>query len=1257
MKIASIMQDTFLPLMKDAAGITGADLAVYSNRALETSPELCTKALEELKTADLILLYRTNYQFWDTIEDQIRTLRETKPIICVGADASHWGLSSVRPDIATTCYKYFLGDGRENIQRLFTYLLAEFGGSTQKPLPPLETPWQGIFHPKTGPRIFDSIEQYLAWYNPDPAKPWIGIITSRSIWISGDLGIDQKLIDDIENEGCSVLPVFTNITADEKTGSLDLREIIDRYFIHNGIFTIQALIKLTSYMLGNNAGDYLANINIPVFQPVITSYATLNEWKEMSCLSSDLSWSIVMPEFEGIIEPLMLGSTHMTKDDDYHRTALPDRSRKIAGRIRQWINLSQKPASERKLVFILNNNPCSSVEANIGSAAHLDTAESVVGILYSLQKNGYTVTSPGTGKELMDMFMEKKAISEFRWTTTSEIIRCGGTLDLMDNELYLSYFSTLTEEARQKMIQTWGIPPGEGMVNNGRILITGLPFGNAIVAVQPKRGCYGARCDGEVCKILHDPECPPTHQYLATYYYFTKIFGADAIIHVGTHGNMEFLPGKGTALSENCFPDIAGGTTPMLYIYNTDNPAEGVIAKRRVYAALIGHMQTVLTSGSLYEKYAQLDDLLTEYETARHDPARCHALRHLILDAAAAANLHELELSHDTPMDETVRRCHEVLSRIRNTQIQLGMHTFGKIPEHEKRVDLINSILRYDTGKTTPRRILAAVYNLDFDETVRNQDRFCRELGMSNGAVLEWLDNKVRLCIRHAASGNTTSWSELLGIPVPETLTTQLDAALARIKDINSRLEASDELSSLHNALKGGYIPPGPSGHITRGHEDVLPTGRNFYSFDPGRVPTKAAWRVGKRLADLLVSRYISESGKTPETVAFNWNSSDLLTSDGEMMAEMIALLGAEPVWDTSGQVRNYRIRPENELEYPRIDITAHISGIMRDNFSDSINYLDSIIRTVADLAEPETKNLIRKHVIEETENHQTDFQKATSRFFSCKPGVYTASGVNLAILAGAWKDEKDLAEIYLTTNGYAYGGERKGEAAHEQFAASLSHVSVTFNKVSSDETDLLGCCCYFGGHGGMTAAARHITGENVKAYYGDTREPSNVQVTTLADEIRRIVRTKLLNPRWIEGMKEHGYKGASDMMKRITRVYGWEASTQEVDDWVFDDITRTFVTNPEMKQFFEENNPYAIEEISRRLLEANSRGLWDPDPELLDELKNSYLEIESWLEDKAGDGEFQGGSVDIITAAEIESWGGEIQNVMKTVHRRFPKN
>jgi len=370
-------------------------------------------------------------------------------------------------------------------------------------------------------------------------------------------------------------------------------------------------------------------------------------------------------------------------------------------------------------------------------------------------------------------------------------------------------------------------------------------------------------------------------------------------------------------------------------------------------------------------------------------------------------------------------------------------------------------------------------------------------------------------------------------------------------------------------------------------------------------------------------------------------------------------LIGVEPIWK-DGKVREYKIISLEELNRPRIDVTIRVSGITRDCFYNCIELIDDAIQEVSQLDEPEEMNYLKKHVTEASgndgsgdgdgnDNRDGDGGENCARIFASKPGTY-GNGVNLAVYASAWKEDKDLSDVYVYWNGYSYGKGVFGDESHDKFIEQLKSVDLTFNKTVTDEYDLFGCCCYFGTHGGLTTAAREISGHEVSAYYGDTRDRDRVEVRTLADEVRRVVRTKLLNPKWIEGMKRHGYKGAGDMSKRIGRVYGWEATTQEVDDWIFDDITKTFVLDDEMRKFFEENNPWALEEIGRRLLEAYERGLWDADPDVIDGLKNAYLEMEGWIEERMGDvkGEFQGGSVDVMTMEDVAGWKEKVEKIMK---------
>jgi cobaltochelatase CobN len=1277
-KIAAVMWHSHTTTMRRAGELVKdlLDLCCYSARFLEEGKEDLARALEDIKEADLVLFYRsTGEAVWEELEAAAR--EAGRPLVCTAHDPALWLSSTVGPEVAAKCYTYVVQGGPENFARMLRYLAAEVLGEEVSYEEPLTYPWEGIYHPDA-PHCFSNVEEYLAWYRLKDA-PAVGILFSRSHWVNANLAVEDLLIRLFEEKGYSVIPVFCYSLKDAELGTRGSGEVVrDCFFDREGKPRIKALVKLISFFLEarTRSDDFLQEgvaaagvgllqqLGVPVFQPVASFYRTVEEWAgDPQGLNQDIAWCIALPEFEGVIEPLFIAGARREGELEF-REPVPERCRRLVERVANWIRLAEKPVQERKVAFVLHNNPCASVEATVGSGANLDTLESVARILQRMREAGYAVEAPADGKELIETIMNRKAISEFRWTTTDEIIAKGGALKLMPVEEYREWFDTLSSRVRERLIEAWGAPPGEAkngvpaaMVHEGKIVVTGVRYGNAVVCVQPKRGCAGARCDGQVCKILHDPDIPPPHQYLATYRYLERDFGVDVIVHVGTHGNLEFLPGKGTGLSGDCYPDLAIGAMPHLYIYNADNPPEGTIAKRRSYATLVDHMQTVLTQGGLYDELAELERCLEEYEKARAaDPARAHTLEHLIVEEIKKTNL-DKQIPVDGGHEEfasIAEKAHAVLSTIRNTQVQDGQHIFGELPQGERRIAFINSILRFDAGQETSlRRAVAALMDLELSELLADQGKISLRFGKSYGALLEEIDRASRAFIGHFLKGKGAGpdlAQEVLGDKFirPQALSS-LNAVLPRVLDLDARIEASREIESLLSGFAGRYIPAGPSGLITRGRDDVLPTGRNFYSLDPHRVPTRAAWEVGKRLAEKILEKHLNEEGRYPENVALFWMCNDIMWADGEGLGQMLYLLGVRPKWLPNGRVGGIEVIPLEELGRPRIDLTVRVSGITRDNFPNCIELLDEAISAVAALDEPPEQNFIRKHTLAQLDGNgdENSWREATLRIFAGKPGTYQA-GVNLAVYASAWKEEKDLADVFVYWNGYAYGKGVFGKEAFKQLQFNLRTVDITYNKVVTDESDLFACCCYFGTHGGLTAAARVASGREVKTYYGDTREPEHVEVRTLADEIRRVVRTKLLNPKWIEGQKRHGYKGAGDISKRVGRVYGWEATTREVDDWIFDDITRTFILDEENRKFFEEHNPWALEEIARRLLEAHQRGLWNADPEVLEGLKEFYLEIEGWIEEKMGDvkGDFQGGAIDILTAEEVADWGAKMREI-----------
>lgn len=1272
-------------LVKAVGDLDFVDLKVWSMKDLDEKSEECLKGLSD---ADVLLFHvAADNDAWKQVEPSLLEMSRTIPTLFIPTGLALVSLNTVGPNVTETCLRYFTNGGAENYRNMVAFLASEVMGARVEVQPPRELPRQGIYHPDA-PDCFVDLADYLAWYKP-PGNGMAGIIFYRSYWVNGNCDVEKGLIRELERQGVGVLPVFTESVGRSDNGSsLPTSEAIAKFMMtQDGTPLVDALVNLQFALLssGRDGGEKLSveegvklleKLDVPVFHPIVLYSRTEEEWRsELDSVNGrSIGWSVAMPEFEGMIEPLVGGA--LTREQDPTSGAVMDRyrpiderMRKIAARIKGWINLSKKPVSQRKTAFILHNNPCTSVEASVGGGAHLDTLESVAVLLDRMGKEGYTVTDfPKDGKELITTIMDRKAISEFRWTTVDEIVSKGGALAQLSVDEYRRWFDTFPERIRRRMIETWGKPPGEelngvpaAMVHEGRILVTGVQYGNAVVCIQPKRGCAGPRCDGRVCKILHDPEIPPPHQYLATYRYLEDIFGADVIVHVGTHGNLEFLPGKPVGLSESCLPDLAIGNLPHLYIYNADNPPEGTIAKRRSYACLVDHMQTVLTGSGLYDALEDLEKHLTDYGRLKDiEPGKAHALEHFILDSIKEGNLEkELGIEEGMSFDRIVEKAHEALTLIRGTRIADGMHVLGRYPQGSKRADFISSIVRFNFGDDiSSRRIILDLMGIDIDQAHESPAAVHPQLRKTYGEILSDADDCSLRLVAGVLDGEGRSidavarevLGESLGNPAALTKLSDLEA---RILQIARSIDESTEIESLLAGFSGRFIRPGPSGLITRGRPDVLPTGRNFYSIDPELIPTRPAWKVGVRLADALLEKHRMETGAYPENLAMMWMASDIMWADGEEMCQLMYLIGTKPVWADNGRVKGFEIIPLDELKRPRVDVTVRVSGITRDCFPGAIDLLDEAIQAVAALDEPLEMNTVRKHTLEqlaskeEGSNVEEELRQATLRLFTSRPGTY-GNGVNLAIYASAWKEESDLSEIYIQWNGYGYGKGVYGKPSHRQLVKQLKSVDLTFNKVVSDEYDLLGCCCYYATQGGMSAAARHVSGKEVKNYYGDTRDPEHVSVRDLADEIKRVVRTRLLNPKWIEGMKRHGYKGAGDISKRVGRVYGWEATTGEVDDWVFDDIAKTFLLDDENRKFFQENNPWALEEIGRRLLEACERGLWKADAEVLEELKERYLETEGWIEEKMDGvtGEFQGGAVDVLTADEVADWNRHLEDV-----------
>ncbi|MEW6556074.1 MAG: cobaltochelatase subunit CobN [Elusimicrobiota bacterium] len=1112
-----------------------------------------------------------------------------------------------------------------------------------------QIPWSGYYHPKSGVTI---------------RKPWltdngqqlsgkVGIFFSRSLLIKKDLNLVNSLIKKLEKR--KIFPVAVFAQKKEYGGpgcpglepGLKLLKGVDLIINLESSFLIQKSVE--------NEKTIIEEINVPIIQTIYSSSRTEKEWEENPqgiSPTNQIYW-VAQPEYNGVIEPILTSCRDEKSDDTFgRRKPVEERVEFLLDRICTWLKLYHLPASKRRITFLLHNAPCAGVEASIGGASGLDTMESVVRIMKQMKNREYKIHNcPENGKGLIDLILNKKAISEFRWTTIDEIVKKGGVIEFITVEKYNQWLNELTPTLKEKMISSWGKPPGEGMVYEGKIVVTGMNFGNINILVEPKRGCYGARCDGKVCKILHDPKVPPTHQCYATYKWAQE--NSDALISVGTHGYIEFLPGKSVGLSKECFPEIIVGDKPHLYIYTVKNPAEGILAKRRAYATLVDHMIPVMKPSGLYDELSEIEELSRQYSQAKllNEKERCEVIMKDIYSLAGKTNL--IDKNKELSDNSFIESLHNKLNLFRETQIRDGMHILSQVPDKEGIINMLVSILRFEGSHPSIRRLILELMGYNYEEIVQNPEKIVD--GKSYGELLEESTQIAKKLLNIALKSMRDYKKKIYGIikiknknkvkGLIELVIWAKDIILPKLK------MTKREIPQILKGLEKKYIEPGASGLLTRGKIEVLPTGKNFYSIDPRTIPTRAAWKVGIKMANELLNRYLREEDKYPENIGMVLWSIDGYRADGEQISQILYLLGAKPVWTESGVVKGTEVIPLKELNRPRIDVTIRTSGIFCDTLPHLIELLDETIIKLTQLNESQEDNFIKKHVDEYKKMHKTQTgdgydekeaeRQATYRLFCAQPGTYGGNGVSLMIDASAWQSMKDLGEIYIERGGYAYGKGVFGEKSHKEFAHQLGKVETTFHKLASDETDLLDCCCFYDFQGGMYSATKSLGGKAPKVYWGDMHDPQRPQIREMKEEIERVVRTRLLNPKWIEGMKRHGYKGASDISKRIVRIYGWDASAEVVADWIFDDIAQVFVLDKKMRKFFEDNNPWALEEIARRLLEAERRGIWKADPQVLKELQDNYFEIEGWMEEKMGDvtGEYQGGSVDILTKTEVEEW------------------
>jgi cobaltochelatase CobN len=1139
------------------------------------------------------------YRAWEAGIEAV--LASGVPAVVLGGeatpDADLMRLSTVAGGIVAEAHAYLANGGPANLLQLSRFLSDAIALTGEGFEPPAQTPTWG------------QLERTSSAANEGPT---VAILYYRAHHLAGNTGFVHALSDAVESAGARALPVFCSSLRTAEPALIDVLATADAIVV-----TVLAAGGSLPAAVGAGGSDEewdigaLAQLDVPILQGLcLTSSREQWDASDDGLTPMDAATQIAIPEFDGRLITVPFSFKEVGPDGLTSYVPDPERTARVAGIAVKHAQLRHVPPAQRRIVLMLSAYPTK--HARIGNAVGLDTPASTVRLLAALRDAGYDVGElPGVADQDGDALIHALIAAggqDENWLTEGQL--AGNPVRIRASD-YRSWFDTLDPKLRDAVVAHWGPAPGELFVDrshvaDGEIVLAALRAGNVVVMVQPPRG-FGVN----PVSIYHDPDLPPSHHYLAAYRWLRDQFAAHAAVHVGKHGNLEWLPGKTSGLSAACAADAAIGDIPLIYPFLVNDPGEGTQAKRRVHATLIDHLVPPMARAESYGDIARLEQLLDEHaQIAALDPAKLPAVRAQIWTLIQAAKLdHDLGLAerpHDVEFDEFILHVDGWLCEIKDAQIRDGLHVLGVAPTGKPRVDLVLAILRARQMWAGQAQALPGLR-----ESLGYVERSGELSGDRSGA--DAFEAQAR---RLVETMEDDDW-ELTAIPTDVADPVRRVLTFAATEVVPRLAGTAQEIPRVLHALDGGFIPAGPSGSPLRGLVNVLPTGRNFYSVDPRAVPSRLAWETGQAMADSLLERYLADTHSYPESVGLSiWGTAAMRTS-GDDIAEVLALLGVRPIWDEASR-RVSSLEPISlaDLGRPRIDVTVRISGFFRDAFPHVVSMLDDAVRLVAGLDEPGEQNYIRAHAQADLADHG-DERRATTRIFGSKPGAYGA-GLLPLIDARNWRDDADLAEVYAAWGGFAYGRGLDGREARSDMETAYRRIAVAAHNTDTLEHDIADSDDYFQYHGGMIATVRALTGRAPRAYIGDSTRPDTVRTRSLSEETARVFRARVVNPRWIEAMKRHGYKGAFELAATVDYLFGYDATAGVVEDWMYEKLTETYVRDKQMREFFNRSNPWALHGIAERLLEAADRKLWDaPDPDTLAALRQVYLETEGDLEDR----------------------------------------
>jgi cobaltochelatase CobN len=1133
------------------------------------------------------------------------------PVVVLGGEqqpnAELMELSSVPIGVAAEAHRYLAEGGPENLRELHAFLSDTVLLTGEGFDPPAVLPSWG----------------YAARPSVDESLPRIGVLYYRAHEASGNTAFAHALADAVDATGQAIgVPIFAGSLRAAPDDLYDALGTLDALVVT--VLAAGGSVPSTASAGGDDeAWDVarMAALDIPVIQGLCLTTSRADWLASTDGVSPlDAATQIAIPEFDGriITAPFSFKEIDPTDPVGLPRyVADPERCDRVARIAVNHARLRSVPNGDKRLALVLSAYPTK--HARIGNAVGLDTPVSAIRLLRRLRDAGYDLGADNPVVEILD---RSGTDTEAGDALIHALIAAGGqdeewltNAQLTDAHVRISSASynewtrDLPADLRTAMVDAWGPAPGSLFVNEaGELVLATLQAGNIVVLIQPPRG-FGEN----PVAIYHDPDLAPSHHYLGAYRWLGSSvddggFGADAVVHLGKHGSLEWLPGKNAALSASCGTDAALGSLPLVYPFLVNDPGEGAQAKRRAHATIVDHLVPPMARAEAYGDIARLEQLLDEHANiASMDPAKLPAVRGEIWTLMQAAHMHrDLGLDErpgDEEFDDFLLHVDGWLCEIKDAQIRDGLHILGEAPTGQPRVNLVLAILRAaqvwgGVGNAVPG-LRAALGLVDGD----------------SAADVDVFEAQARGLVEQMEKAG---WDPAAATALHESPDVQRVLSFAATEVVPRLAGTVNELTAVLHALDGGFVPAGPSGSPLRGLVNVLPTGRNFYTVDPRAVPSRLAWQTGQAMADSLVRRYLDETGEHPRSVGLSvWGTSAMRTS-GDDIAEVLALLGVRPEWDAeSRRVRELVVVPLAELGRPRIDVTVRISGFFRDAFPHVVAMLDDAVRMVVGLDEPDDQNFVRAHARADLAEHG-DERRATTRIFGSKPGSYGA-GILQVVESGSWRDDSDLAEVYTAWGGFAYGRDLDGAPAADDMRTNYRRIKVAAKNVDSAEHDIADSDDYFQYHGGMIATVRALTGSAPKAYVGDSTSPDAVRTRSLAEETARVFRSRVVNPRWIAAMQRHGYKGAFELAATVDYLFGFDATAGVVHDWMYEKLATEYVLDETNQAFLRTSNPWALRGIVERLHEAAERGLWaEPDPDVMAAMQQVYLEVEGDLEDRA---------------------------------------